>query len=63
MISMGFKMRRHLGKLEIYHLNHGWVEVLKVRADAVKIKRYDAEDGGFIAYNESHEHFKLTGEA
>jgi|TARA_R100000353_G_scaffold13743_1_gene13822 hypothetical protein len=63
MLSMAYKMRRHNGKLEVYHRRHGWVEALNIKADEVKIRRYDARDGGFITYNEPHENFRLTGEA
>tara|TARA_R110000765_G_scaffold195801_2_gene301262 strand:- start:274 stop:465 length:192 start_codon:yes stop_codon:yes gene_type:complete len=60
---MAYKMRRTGGKLEVYHAAHGWVEAVKIRPDTVKIKRYCAQDGGFITHNEPHDKFKLTGEA
>tara|TARA_R110001583_G_scaffold10423_7_gene48265 strand:- start:7528 stop:7719 length:192 start_codon:yes stop_codon:yes gene_type:complete len=63
MALMAYKMRRLGGKVEVYHLAHGWVEALSIKPDTVKIKRYDAQDGGFVTHNESHENFKLTGGA
>jgi len=62
MALMAYQMRRVGGKVEVYHLAHGWVEALSIKPDTVKIKRYDARDGWLI-YNESHESFKLTGGA
>tara|TARA_R110000744_G_scaffold287533_1_gene398658 strand:- start:36 stop:227 length:192 start_codon:yes stop_codon:yes gene_type:complete len=59
---MAYKMRRLGGRVEVYHLAHGWVEAVNIRPDTVKIKRYCAQDGGFVTHNESHENFKLTGE-
>ena len=63
MALMAYKMRRTGGKVEVYHRTHGWVEALSIKPDTVKIKRYDARDGGFVVHNESHENFRLTGEA
>ena len=63
MLSMAYKMRRHNGRLEIYHLRHGWVEAVTIKSDSVKIRRYDAADGGWITYVEGHQNFKLSGQA
>ena len=63
MALMAYKMRRSRGKVEVFHIVHGWVEALSINPDVVKIKRYDANDGGFVVHNESHDKFRLTGEA
>lgn len=61
MALMAYQMRRVGGKVEVYHCTHGWVEALSIKPDTVKIKRYDAQDGGFVIHNESHDKFRLTG--
>jgi len=61
MALMAYQMRRVGGKVEVYHVAHGWVEALSIKPDTVKIKRYDAQDGGFVIHNESHDKFRLTG--
>ena len=63
MAALAYKMRRTGGKVEVFHKSYGWVEALKIKTDIVKIKRYDAREGGFIVHNETHENFRLTGGA
>ena len=63
MILMAYKTRKLNDKFEIYHREHGWVEALSIKPEVVKIKRYDAQDGGFVVHTEPHDNFRLTGEA
>ena len=62
MIS-SFETRRTGGKLEVYHLFHGWVRVVKVNSDSIKIPRWSNSDGGPITYNEDASQFKPSGTA
>jgi hypothetical protein len=59
---LAYKIRRLARKWEIYHLLHGWVELINIGKESVKIKRYDARDG-WLTYYEPNENFKLSGEA
>ena len=59
---LAYKVRRLARKWEIFHLRHGWTELLNIGRESVKIKRYDARDG-WLTYNEPLESFKLSGEA
>jgi len=60
MIS-SFETRRTGGKLEVYHFVHGWVRVVKVNSDSIKITRWSNSDGAPITYNEDASQFKPSG--